>query len=70
MVRAGPMVVKGVNMDRPVPVVVQRVTRTELAQWLVRGDNDRVGPMVVQEGEQGQSCPSGCLGVTRTELAQ
>ena len=57
MVRAVPMVVKGVNIDRPVPVVVQGVTRTEMAQWLFRRVNK-------------DSWPSGCLGVTRTELAQ
>ena len=48
MVRAVPMVVKGVNIDRPVPVVVQGVTRTEMAQWLFRRVNkDRAGPVVV-----------------------
>ena len=57
MVRAGPMVVKGINMDRPVPVVVQGVTRTELAQWLLRGDNDRAGPMVVQGGNKDRAGP-------------
>ena len=38
-------------------MVVQGVTRTELAQWLLRGDKDRAGPVIVQ-------------GVIRTELVQ
>ena len=29
-------------------MVIQGVTRTELVQWLLRGDKDRIGPVVVK----------------------
>ena len=60
----------------------RRVTRTELAQWLFRGDKDRAGPMIVQGvtrtgppsgysgGDKDRAGPVVVQGVTRTELAQ